>query len=45
MAKNTVQFARLAWWVAVFPGMAITALVVAFSSLGDALASAFASVK
>jgi len=42
MLTNTVQFARLAWWVAVFPGMAITALVVAFSSLGDALASAFA---
>jgi peptide/nickel transport system permease protein len=37
MLTNTVQFARLAWWAAVFPGLAITALVVAFSSLGDAL--------
>lgn len=42
MLTNTVQFARLAWWVAVFPGLAITALVVAFSSLGDALADGFA---
>jgi peptide/nickel transport system permease protein len=42
MLTNTVQFARLAWWVAVFPGLAITALVVAFSSLGDALADALA---
>jgi peptide/nickel transport system permease protein len=42
MLTNTVQFARLAWWVAVFPGLAITALVVAFSSLGDALAGSFA---
>lgn len=42
MLTNTVQFARLAWWVAVFPGLAITALVVAFSSLGDALADGLA---
>jgi peptide/nickel transport system permease protein len=42
MLTNTVQFARLAWWAAVFPGLAITALVVAFSSLGDALGGAFA---
>jgi peptide/nickel transport system permease protein len=42
MLTNTVQFARLAWWVAVFPGLAITALVVAFSSLGDTLADGFA---
>jgi peptide/nickel transport system permease protein len=41
MLTNTVQFARIAWWVAVFPGLAITALVVAFSSLGDALADSF----
>lgn len=41
LLTNTVQFARLAWWVAVFPGLAITALVVAFSALGDALSSAF----
>jgi peptide/nickel transport system permease protein len=42
MLTNTVQFARLAWWAAVFPGLAITALVVAFASLGDALGGAFA---
>jgi peptide/nickel transport system permease protein len=37
MLTNTVQFARVAWWVAVFPGLMLTALVLAFSALGDAL--------
>src|SRR5262249_54298913 len=42
MLPTPVQFARLPLWVAVFPGLAIAALVVAFSSLGDALADMFA---
>jgi hypothetical protein len=37
MLTNTVQFARTAWWVAVFPGLAITLFVFAFSLLGEAL--------
>ena len=37
MLTNTVQFARNAWWVAVFPGAAITVFVLAFSALGDVL--------
>lgn len=37
MLTNTVQFARTAWWVAVFPGFAITLFVFAFSLLGEAL--------
>jgi len=37
MLTNTVQFARVAWWVAVCPGLMLTALVLAFSALGDAL--------
>lgn len=37
MLTNTVQFARVAWWVAVCPGLMLTALVLAFSTLGDAL--------
>ena len=37
MLTNTVQFARNAWWVAVFPGATITLFVFAFSAFGDAL--------
>jgi peptide/nickel transport system permease protein len=37
MLTNTVQFARVAWWAAAFPGLMLTALVLAFSALGDAL--------
>jgi peptide/nickel transport system permease protein len=37
MLTNTVQFARTAWWVAVFPGLAISLFVFAFSLLGEAL--------
>jgi peptide/nickel transport system permease protein len=43
MLTNTVQFARVAWWVAVFPGLMLTALVLAFSALGDALNDALSS--
>jgi peptide/nickel transport system permease protein len=32
---------RLAWWAAVFPGLAIMLIVVAFNMLGDALRDAF----
>jgi peptide/nickel transport system permease protein len=42
MLTNTVQFARVAWWVAVFPGLLLTLLVLAFSALGDALNDALA---
>jgi peptide/nickel transport system permease protein len=37
MLTNTVQFARTAWWVAVFPGLSITLFVFAFSLFGEAL--------
>jgi peptide/nickel transport system permease protein len=35
MLTNTVQYARVAWWSAVFPGAAITWFVFGFSILGD----------
>ncbi len=33
-------FLRVAWWLAVFPGLAITAAILAFNLLADALSSA-----
>src|SRR5690606_23334557 len=31
------QYMRIAWWMAVFPGLAIMITVLAFNMLGDAL--------
>jgi peptide/nickel transport system permease protein len=32
---------RLAWWIATFPGLAITAMILASNYLGDQVAAAF----
>ncbi len=37
LAGNAQPFLRVAWWTAVFPGMAIVASVVGFNLLGDSL--------
>ncbi|GAA3737529.1 ABC transporter permease [Salinactinospora qingdaonensis] len=41
MLADSQQTLRLAWWAAVFPGVAITLVVIAFSLLGDTLRDAF----
>jgi peptide/nickel transport system permease protein len=40
MLNEAQQFLRSAWWMAVFPGVAIAATVLAFNRLGDALNAA-----
>jgi peptide/nickel transport system permease protein len=37
MLNEAQQYLRSAWWMAVFPGLAIAATVLAFNTLGDAL--------
>lgn len=37
LANNAQQFMRLAWWMAVFPGIAIVTAVFGLNLLGDAL--------
>jgi peptide/nickel transport system permease protein len=32
---------QLAWWIATFPGLAITAMILASNYLGDQVAAAF----
>lgn len=41
MLANAQKTLRLSWWAAVFPGVGITMVVVAFNLLGDALRDAF----
>ncbi|WP_326696862.1 ABC transporter permease [Streptomyces sp. NBC_01754] len=41
MLADSQTTLRLAWWAAVFPGLAIMLVVVAFNLLGDALRDAF----
>ena len=38
MLNEAQQYLRSAWWMAVFPGLAIAATVLGFNLLGDALA-------
>jgi len=40
MLNEAQQYLRSAWWMAVFPGLAIAATVLAFNRLGDALNAA-----
>ena len=40
MLNEAQQYLRSAWWMAVFPGVAIAATVLAFNTLGDALNAA-----
>ena len=40
MLNEAQQYLRSAWWMAVFPGAAIAATVLAFNRLGDALNAA-----
>jgi peptide/nickel transport system permease protein len=40
MLNEAQQYLRSAWWMAVFPGAAIAATVLAFNRLGDALNTA-----
>jgi peptide/nickel transport system permease protein len=40
MLNEAQQYLRSAWWMAVFPGFAIGATVLAFNTLGDALNAA-----
>ncbi|MDP8927937.1 MAG: ABC transporter permease [Actinomycetota bacterium] len=37
LANNAQRFLRLAWWMVLFPGMAIVLLVVGLNLLGDAV--------
>ncbi|MBM3503860.1 MAG: ABC transporter permease [Alphaproteobacteria bacterium] len=37
MLNQAQQYLRQAWWMSVFPGLAITVVVLAFNLLGDAL--------
>lgn len=37
LANNAQQFLQLAWWMAVFPGLAIVAAVLGLNLLGDAI--------
>lgn len=37
MLRNAQQFLRLAWWMPLFPGMAVALTVFGFSLLGDGL--------
>ncbi|MFV2198571.1 ABC transporter permease [Nocardiopsis sp. LOL_012] len=41
MLADAQKTLRLAWWAAVFPGVGITLVVIAFNLLGDALRDAF----
>ncbi|WP_017604954.1 ABC transporter permease [Nocardiopsis alkaliphila] len=41
MLADAQKTLRLSWWAAVFPGMGITLVVIAFNLLGDALRDAF----
>jgi len=40
MLNEAQQYLRSAWWMAVFPGLAIATTVLAFNRLGDALNTA-----
>ena len=40
LANNAQQFLQLAWWMAVFPGLAIALSVVGLNLLGDAVSDA-----
>ena len=40
LANNAQQFLQLAWWMAVFPGLAIALSVVGLNLLGDAVSEA-----
>jgi peptide/nickel transport system permease protein len=37
LANNAQRFLRVAWWVALFPGVAIALAVLGLNLLGDAL--------
>ncbi len=37
LANNAQQFLQLAWWMSVFPGLAIALSVVGLNLLGDAV--------
>lgn len=41
MLADAQKTLRLSWWAAVFPGVGITLVVIAFNLLGDALRDAF----
>jgi ABC-type dipeptide/oligopeptide/nickel transport system permease subunit len=40
MLNDGQQFIRTAWWLGVFPGLAIFVVVMAFNVVGDALRDA-----
>ena len=37
MLQEGRDFLRIAWWMSVFPGLAIVVVVVSFNLLGDGL--------
>ena len=37
LANNAQRFLRVAWWMALFPGLAIALAVLGLNLLGDAL--------
>lgn len=41
MLNEGRQFITLAWWISVFPGLAIMLVVLAFNMFGDGLRDAF----